>query len=348
MSPRTRALAAVALGAAAALTLAGCAGSGSSGSGGAEAASKAEPTVTVGVFAGNLIPVEVALAKGYFDQVGVKVELKTLNAGPAIAAAAESGSVDIGYGDTLAWAAAVGNGFTDLDLVQGGSQASPDLGSDEHILVSAKSGITSPKDLTGKKVGIIPYPEFNVATKLWIKAAGGDPSTVKFVTIQDGTQAALLASGDVDAVEGRNLVEDQTLTKENGALDLGYVFGPIPDKAINTAYFAKKSWLTANKGTAEKVVDAIRKGARYVNTAPSSDLATIAEKYAGMDFTSLEKKYPGITDKTDWGRQDPPVFDKAAIAATNEWVKDAVEQGQIKKAFDIAPYVWPTASASDK
>jgi NitT/TauT family transport system substrate-binding protein len=343
MSPRTRALSAAALAAAAALTLAGCSGS---GSGAAAAGGSATPTVTVGVFAGNLIPVEVAEAKGYFADAGVKVQFKTLAAGPAIAAAAESGSVDIGYGDTLAWAAAVGNGFTDLDLVQAGSQASPDLGSDEHILVSGTSGITSPKQLEGKKVGIIPYPEFNVATKLWIKAAGGDPSTVKFVTIQDGTQAALLAGGDVDAVEGRNLVEDQTLVQENGAVDLGYVFGPIPDKAVNTAYFAKKSWLSANKSAAQKVVDAIRKGADYVNTAPSSALAPIAEKYAGMDFTSLEKKYPGITDKTDWGRQPAPVFDAAAVAATNEWVKDAVEQGQIKKAFDIKPYLWSTASAS--
>jgi ABC-type nitrate/sulfonate/bicarbonate transport system substrate-binding protein len=344
---RRRTIAVAAVAAAATIALAGCSTSAASSTPSASAtAAGPEPTVTVGVFAGNLIAVQVADAEGYFAKEGVKVQFKTLQAGPAIAAAAEAGSIDIGYGDTLAWAAAVGNGFSDLNLVQGGTSAEPNLGSDEHIL--GAPGISSVKDLAGKKIGIIPYPEFNVATKLWLKKNGVDPSTVQFVTIQDGTQASLLSTGSVSAVEGRNIGEDQTLVSQSHAKDFGYVFGPIPKDTVNTAYFAKKSWLEKNKATAQKVTTAIREGATYLKTAPASTLATIATKYAGIDFAQLEKQFPGITKKTDFGRQTPPVFNKPAIAATNEWIKDAVAQGQITKAFDVTPYLWPTATAPNK
>lgn len=301
-------------------------------------------TVTIGVFAGNLLSADAALAEGYFAKNHINAELKTLEAGPAIVAATESGSVDIGVGDTLAWAAAVDNGFSDLDLLQGSNENTPAVGSDEHMI--AGPGITSPSQLAGKTIGYIPYPEMTVATDLWLQKNGVKPSSVKLITITDGTQATLLEKGDAQVVEGRNLGEDESIATEAKGKDLGEIFNVLPDHTMNVSYFAKKSWLQGNKTVDSEVAAALREGTAYIRTAPVAKLAQIADKYAGFDYTALAKQYPGILQKTDWYREAPPVFNATAIAATNQWVKDAVKEGQVKKAFNITPYLWPTATES--
>lgn len=307
-------------------------------------ASAGTTTVTIGVFAGNLLSADAALAEGYFAKNHINAQLKTLEAGPAIVAATESGSVDIGVGDTLAWAAAVDNGFSDLDLLQGSNENTPAVGSDEHMI--AGPGITSPSQLAGKTIGYIPYPEMTVATDLWLQKNGVKPSSVKLITITDGTQATLLQKGDAQVVEGRNLGEDESIAKTAGGKDLGEIFNVLPDHTMNVSYFAKKGWLQSNQTVASEVAAALREGTAYIRTAPVAKLAQIADKYAGFDYTALAKQYPGIIQKTDWYREAPPVFNATTIAATNQWVKDAVKEGQVKKAFNIKPYLWSTATAS--
>jgi ABC-type nitrate/sulfonate/bicarbonate transport system substrate-binding protein len=331
--------------AAAIMTVLGLAAAGGGWSGTATASAAPTTTVTIGVYAGNLLSAEVAEANGYFAKEHINAELKTLQAGPAIVAATESGSVDIGVGDTLAWAAAVGNGFSDLDLLAASTMQTPALGSDEH-LVAAK-GITSPSQLSGKTIGYIPYPEMTVATKLWLQKHGVDPSSVKFITISDGTQVSLLEKGGADVVEGRNEGENEQIAKSAGGVDLGEVFGVLPDDTINVSYFAKKSWLSKNKTVDEEVATALNEGAAFNRTAPATTLAGIATKYAGFNYAALSKQYPGIIQKTDWYREAPPTFTPKAISATNQWIADAVKEGQVKKAFNITPYLWPTATSAN-
>jgi ABC-type nitrate/sulfonate/bicarbonate transport system substrate-binding protein len=310
--------------------------------GGSASSASTKPTVTIGVYGGNLLPAEVAVAKGYFAKQGINVQLKTLAAGPAIASAATTGSVDIGFGDTLAWAAAVTNGFSNLMLIQGGDISLPTLKSDEHIV--ARQGITSPRQLAGKTIGTIPYPEMNVATRLWLQQNGVNPATVRFISIQDGTQGALLRTGGADAVEGRNVGEDKQLVAQDHATDFGEVFGAQPNNSISTASFASRQWLENNKATAAKVVTALRQATDYIRTAPSQDLAALATRYAGISYPALEKQYPGIVAETSWAREQPAVFTPTAIAATNTWIQDAVRVGQLKKPVDVSKYLWPTAT----
>ncbi len=329
------------------LAIAGCGSSNSSSSSTSASSgsgSSKTTTVTIGVYAGNLLSAEVAEAKGYFANHHIDAKIKTLAAGPAIVAATQSGSVDIGVGDTLAWAAAVGHGFGDLDLLEGSTMQTKALGSDEHMI--AAKGITSPSQLAGKTVGYIPYPEMTVATRLWLQQHGVNPDGVKYVTISDGTQASLLQHGSAQLVEGRNAGENETISKQAGGTDFGEVFGVLPEDTINVSYFAKKSWLSANPTVADNVVAALREADNYTRTAPATDLAAIATRYAGFNYTTLEKQYPGIIKRTNWYREAPPVFTPTAIAATNEWIKEAVAQKQVTKAFDITPYLWRTATAA--
>jgi len=69
------------------------------------------------------------------------------------------------------------------------------------LLALEKSGITSPKDLEGKTVGVTGVPSDLAAVDSMVSNAGGDPSKVKTVTIGFNAVQDLIA-GKVDAAVG--------------------------------------------------------------------------------------------------------------------------------------------------
>lgn len=338
---------AVALSGAAALVLsltAACGGSASAGSGGASANGVA--TVRMGIYPGNLISAQIAQQQGYFKKQHLDVQFVTLAAGPAIVAAAEGGSVDVGYGDTLAVAAAAGNGFGKVRIIQPGNIQTTRHSSDEDLLAGPKSGVKSVSDLAGKTVGVIPYPEIDVASRLLLQSHGVDPNSVKFITITDGTQASLLRTGDADAVEGRNIGEDKKLTGESKAVDLGSPLDAIPPSTITTSYFANTSWVKKNPKVAARLVTALREAAHYYNTASDKQLGALGAKYGGVDYPSLAKTYPDILSEAHWGSWPTGPVSPADITATQNWVNTAVKYGQLKKSVPVKPLLYKTATES--
>jgi len=69
------------------------------------------------------------------------------------------------------------------------------------IMTLARSGITRPRQLQGKTVGISALPSDYAAIDAMVRHDGGDPSRVKTVNVGYGLLPQLL-SGRVDAVEG--------------------------------------------------------------------------------------------------------------------------------------------------
>ncbi|MEW2547352.1 ABC transporter substrate-binding protein [Streptomyces sp. NPDC047002] len=321
---------------------AACGGSGASDAG----ASDGVATVRLGIYPGNLISAQIAQQQGYFKKHRLNVTFRTLSAGPAIVAATENGSVDVGYGDTLAVAAAAANGFGKVKVIQPGNIQTTEPSSDEDLLAGPASGVKSVADLKGKTIGVIPYPEINVAARLLLKNHGVDPDSATFITITDGTQAALLKTGGADAVEGRNIGEDKKLAGESGAEDLGSPLDAIPPHTITTSYFGNTEWLKKNPGAAARLVAALREAAHYYNTAPDSRLGALGAQYGGVDYPALAKKYPDILQQAHWGSWPAEPAGPADIAATQKWIATAVSFGQLKKTVRVEPLLYRTATES--
>src|ERR1700753_1714528 len=145
---------------------------------------------------GTHTPFSVALKNGIFQQHGLDVK------------------IDRGYGstDTIS---KVGNGsyefgFADPNLLLQYNAKNPDAkvtmvlllhdGSQAAVVARKASGITSPKDLEGKKIGGAAGDNSRMLFPIYAKLAGVDASKVEWATVQPQIKDTLLSQGNVDAV----------------------------------------------------------------------------------------------------------------------------------------------------
>ncbi len=303
-------------------------------------ASTSGATVKVGVFPGFLLGPEVAEAKGYFAKHGVRAQLVTLTAGPALMAAVANRSVDVAFGDTLAWAAATTNGFTNIRLLLGGTVTEPRFPSAMHLVAGPKSGVKSVADLAGKSIGVIPTPQMTVATDAWLQRNGVDPRSVKVVTIQDGTQQSALKGNSLAAVQTRNTAQNMTLA-QGGTTDLGSPLDIEPTGTANANYFANAQWIASDPRAAQGTAAALRDASVWLNSATSQEKADIAARYSGIDYDRLARTQPNLIRDIQWEQWITGPVD---VTATQQWIDAGVRNGLIRRSVNLSDYLAPTAT----
>ena len=194
---RTRRMTAVAAIAAAGLLLTACGGGSLSGETAApegEAASDELIPVTVG-----LLPIAAAAAvqmgidEGVFEEQGLDVSVQIGQGGAALLPAVSSGEIQFAVGNPLSVLVAASQGL-EMSIIAGYS--SVDVPADKlptGVIVKEDSGITTWKDLEGKKVAV---NAFNTQGDLSIMGSvegdGGDPAKVEFTEIAFPDQLAQL------------------------------------------------------------------------------------------------------------------------------------------------------------
>ncbi|WP_059054632.1 ABC transporter substrate-binding protein [Paenibacillus senegalimassiliensis] len=138
----------------------------------------------------------VAQEKGYFEEEGVKVNIQTpANATDPINLAA-SGAITLGitYQPDVIMARATQN----VPVVSIASIVRTPL---NRVLFMPDAGISSPKDLEGKKVGYPGIPLNESIITSMVRHDGGDPSKVDLIDV-GFTLGSSLVSGNVDAIVG--------------------------------------------------------------------------------------------------------------------------------------------------
>ncbi|KAA9132136.1 ABC transporter substrate-binding protein [Microbacterium caowuchunii] len=204
---RTLRMTAVAAVAAAGLLLTACSGGGGSLSGetsapDADSSGSGELIpVTVG-----LLPIAAAAAvqmgidAGAFEEQGLDVTVQIGQGGAALLPAVANGDIQFAVGNPLSVLVAASQGL-EMNIIAGYS--SVDVPADKlptGVLVKSDSGITTWKDLEGKKVAV---NAFNTQGDLSIMGSveqdGGDPTAVEFTEIAFPDQLAQLEQGNIDA-----------------------------------------------------------------------------------------------------------------------------------------------------
>ncbi|NUU29984.1 ABC transporter substrate-binding protein [Arthrobacter sp. C9C5] len=192
-----------AVGVAAALLLTGC-GAGSpsgSASNAASAGGDGVRNISVGVI--SIAPsaaVQLGIDEGIFAKHKLKVELQSGQGGAAMLPAVSTGTMNFSVGNPLSVLLAKNKGL-DMKIVSGYSNSLPTGDDINGVVAKADSGITSAKDLVGKKVAV---NTLNAQGDLTIKEAvskqGGDPGAVQFLELPFQDMGAQLAKGNADAV----------------------------------------------------------------------------------------------------------------------------------------------------
>ena len=225
----------------------------------------------------GIVPVIDAQKMGYFSKEGLKVEMITLNNGPAVVSAVVGGSADIGSAATLPVISAVAEHQPIREFMISNVERWPlEEGLGEYLIASARSGAKALQDLKGKTVASnATNGGCDLMIRDHIRAAGIPASAMKMVVIPFPQMKAALELGTVDAVCAIAPFYSAIMASpqiEGTVLAKGIIADLPQIKSFAIAgYFARSDWLGKNKTAAAGFVRAM--------VAADKDLAAHKDKY---------------------------------------------------------------------
>lgn len=178
---------------------------GSNDSGAAEndsAAMEAKITSMLGITLTN--NVAQGIERGAFTDAGLDAALETVQNPPAALASLQGGNADFAYAPISTALTALSEGL-DIKIIAS-AEGFPDDGQDSDnydptgVVINPESGITSAAELAGKTVAV---PSRNGMMEITIagavERAGGDPSTIEWIALDQQSQVESLQQGRIDA-----------------------------------------------------------------------------------------------------------------------------------------------------
>jgi NitT/TauT family transport system substrate-binding protein len=251
----------------------------------ASTAVSAAETVTLGLVAKLALqwPVYAALEKGYFDRVGVTLDIVTTGGSAKAAQQLAAGAINIGEAGLP-------------DLLRPIEQGAPikiisyEVAEPPYKLVARKD-IHSMAELKGKKVMIGGTKDITlIYLEALAKPAGLQASD--FDLLYAGATTARLAallSGGVDAAILTSPFEFQAIGQ--GYSDLGSVHKVLPGLPF-TAYGVNTAWAPANRSTVVNFLRAVHQGVEWLYDAKNRDEAlAILVKATGAKPEDAAKTY---------------------------------------------------------
>ena len=243
--------------------LTGCAESAASGA-------KGTDTIRYQGYQGSVNLPELAKALGYLDDVTLKY-VGTVQGGPQSITALISNQVDYGaaFNGAIAQVASTGAPITSV-ISYYGSSGDVTAG----ILVKADGGITSAKDLIGKKVAVNTLGANAEAVLDTFLAKGGlsqdQIKKVTLVPLPGINEEAALREGKVDAAYLGGALQEAALSRpglEVLTTDVDLV-GPYNGGSI----VLRDNFIKANPGLTRKFVAGLAKAVDYASTHPVDEV----------------------------------------------------------------------------
>jgi NitT/TauT family transport system substrate-binding protein len=303
------------------LVLAGC--------GGSEPAKVTGGTIKVGT-----LPIDAgaeafyAKDKGFFERHGLKVDIQQFESGAAVAAAAQSGSIDVGFSNVVSLATATERGLPFRILAPAALYRSSAPTS--VLMVAKDSPLRSARDLTGKVVAVDGLKNVTqVATQAWIDKTGGRSGAVKFLEVPFPEMGAALADHRVDAA----LIAEPALTaaKKDGARVLGNAYDALGETWLIGGWFTTSRWAEMNPDVARRFVQAMAETARFANRDHQAS-GRILTKY-----TKTPPKVVAAMTRAFYG-------DRVDIAMLRGPITAAARYGALDKPLDPGKLLVPSGA----
>lgn len=253
-------------------------------------------------------PMYVAIEEGYFEEVGIDIELSLANGADKVSAAVLSGDADIGFAGSEATIYVYNGG--EKDYLKTFARLTQKDGS----FIVAREDIKdfTLDDLVGKTIiggraGGMPEMTLEWA----LTDAGIDPK--KDVNIDTSVAFSAMSSafiggtGDFVALFEPNALELEKEGYGYVVASLGELGGVVP----YTAFFARDSYLNDNKELIENFDKAIQKGIDFVHNSSDKKVAeAIIDQFPDTsldDLTKIVKRYRSIDawpDNTEFTEEE--------------------------------------------
>jgi NitT/TauT family transport system substrate-binding protein len=212
-------------------------------------------------------------AKGYFAAEKLGVTVDAGNGSGAAVTRVASGSYDMGFADLAALMEFHANNPTAPNkpvavmMVYNNTPAA--------VMALKKSGIKSPADLSGKKLGA---PVFDAGRKAWpIFAKANNVTNVTWTAMDPSLRETMLVRGDVDAITGFSFTSILNL-EARGAKFEDIVVLPYPQygvKLYGNAVIVGEEFLKKNPEAVKAFLRAFTKGMKDVIADPKAAIETV-------------------------------------------------------------------------
>lgn len=257
--------------------------------GAADSVNLALDWVVGGVHAGYY----VAQNKGYYKDSGLDVTIaRGFGSGDTIKRVA-AGSATFGIADTSALITALANQNVPVKIV-----AMVYDRATVGLIYLKESGIRTPKDLKGRKIGrsasgasVNMFPAF-------LKANNLDRSEMREVVVDGATFLPLLMSGQVDAVLEQTILvgKFERVAAKEGKTAVGMPYSQFGLEAYGNAIMASASTIEQKGDLVERFVAASMKGIAYALAHPDESIAILrqsnpelSEESAKDDLVALKE-----------------------------------------------------------
>jgi NitT/TauT family transport system substrate-binding protein len=240
----------------------------------------AQETVKVGFLPNSdFLPAFIAKEKNLFQKHGVKVELEKITLIANMPPAMLAGSLQIGFGTGPNFLSAVEAGI-DFVAISGATRQTTDH-STVSIIVGKDSGIKTPADLKGKKIGIPGLAGlFDWLFREWLVKHGLKPGDVTLIETPFPQMADLLRTKQLDVVLAIEPIRSRIVAAGLGTRMADYITEIAPS-VISAFYMAERSWATKHVAEVHAFRAALDEGADIIAKDPA-----YAEK--------IEKQYLGF------------------------------------------------------
>ena len=227
----------------------------------------------------------VAKEEGYFKKRGLDVDLKLMTLNSTIPPALQSDSIQIGTATPTVLLQAVDSGL-DLVAIANGS-VNDNQTKNPAILARAGSGIKTPQDLVGKKVGVPGLGAvLHVLTRRWLTDKGVDYKKVTFIETPFPQMSDLLKGGAVEAVITADPIKSR-IEQAATATVLAYPNQDFPNGFSTLLYAATRDWANKNPAAVNAFHEALVEGIAFAERDPVKTRAHIG-KYIKLPPPVLE------------------------------------------------------------
>jgi NitT/TauT family transport system substrate-binding protein len=226
-------------------------------------------------------------AKGYFKQAGLDVTIDAGNGSGGAVTRVASGTYDIGFADLAALMEFHANNPdapnkpVAVMMVYNNTPAS--------VMALKKSGIKSPADLSGKKLGA---PVFDAGRRAFpIFAKANNVSNVQWTAMDPPLRETMLARGDVDAITGFTFTSLLNLeargVKTDDIVVLQYLDHGV--KLYGNVVIVNPRLIRENPQAIRSFLSALTKGVKDVIANPAASIADVKAR-DGIINTELETR----------------------------------------------------------
>nr|WP_315227821.1 ABC transporter substrate-binding protein [uncultured Limnohabitans sp.] len=215
----------------------------------------------------------VPAAKGYFKDAKLDVTVDAGNGSGGAVTRVASGSYDMGFADLAALMEFHANNPdapnkpVAVMMVYNNTPAS--------VMALKKSGIKTPADLAGKKLGA---PVFDAGRRAFpIFAKANDVANVTWTAMDPPLRETMLVRGDVDAITGFTFTSLLNI-EARGVKAEDVVVLPYPDfgvKLYGNAIIASPKMLKENPAAVKAFLSAFAKGMKDVIGNPAASIETV-------------------------------------------------------------------------